>query len=83
MGILGWIIIGALAGWIASMLTRNNANMGAIANIVVGIVGGFVGGIIVNLLGGMGVTGFNLWSLLVAVFGATVLLVIVNLIKGR
>ena len=83
MGILGWIIIGALAGWIASMLTRNDANMGALANIVIGIVGGFVGGIIVNLLGGMGITGFNLWSLLVAVFGATVLLVIVNLIKGR
>jgi len=83
MGFLGWIILGALAGWIASMLTRNNANMGAIANIVIGIVGGFVGGIIVNLLGGMGVTGFNLWSLLVAVFGATVLLVIVNLIKRR
>ena len=41
MGILGWIIIGALAGWIASILTRNNAHMGAIANIVVGVIGGF------------------------------------------
>jgi len=83
MGILGWIIIGALAGWIASMLTGNNGKMGAGANIVVGIIGGFIGGLVMNLLGGSGITGFNLWSLLVAVIGSVILLWIVNAIKRK
>lgn len=83
MGILGWIVIGALAGWIASMLTGNNEKMGAGANIVVGIIGGFIGGLAMNLLGGSGITGFNLWSLLVAVIGSVILLWIVNAIKRR
>ena len=83
MGILGWIIIGALAGWIASMLTGNNGKMGAGANIVVGIIGGFIGGLVMNLLGGSGITGFNLWSLLVAVIGSIILLWIVNAIKRK
>ena len=83
MGILGWIIIGALAGWIASMLTGNNEKMGAGANIVVGIIGGFIGGLVMNLLGGSGITGFNLWSLLVAVIGSVILLWIVNAIKRK
>lgn len=83
MGILGWIVIGALAGWIASMLTGNNEKMGAGANIAVGIIGGFIGGIAMNLLGGSGITGFNLWSLLVAVIGAVILLWIVNTIKRK
>ncbi len=83
MSLLGWIIIGGLAGWIASMITSNNARMGALANIFVGIIGAFVGGFIVNLLGGRGVTGFNLWSLIVAVFGSIVLLCIVNLFSKK
>jgi len=83
MGIIGWIIIGALAGWIASMITGNNRKMGAGLNILVGIIGGFLGGIIMNLFGGYGMTGFNLWSLLVATGGAVVLLFIVNLIVPR
>jgi uncharacterized membrane protein YeaQ/YmgE (transglycosylase-associated protein family) len=83
MGIIGWIIIGALAGWIASIITKNNARMGAFANIIVGIVGGFIGGFVVNLLGGQGITGFNLWSLVVAVIGATILLSIINLIRRK
>jgi Predicted membrane protein len=78
MGIIGWIIIGALAGWIASMVTGNNRRMGAGMNILVGIIGGFIGGLIMNLAGGIGVTGFNLWSLMVACIGAIVLLLIVN-----
>lgn len=83
MGILGWIVIGALAGWIASMLTGNNEKMGAGANIVVGIIGGFIGGLVMNLLGGSGITRFNLWSLLVAVIGSVILLWIVNAIKRK
>ncbi len=83
MNIIGWIVIGALAGWIGSMFTGNEKRMGAFANIAVGIVGAFVGGFIMNLLGGRGVTGFNLWSLLVATIGAIILLAITNAIKRR
>lgn len=83
MGIIGWIVIGALAGWIASMITGNNEEMGAGKNIVVGIVGAFIGGFVMNIIGGSGVTGFNLWSLLVSVIGAIILLLIVNAIVRR
>ena len=83
MGIIGWIIIGALAGWIASLVTGNDKRMGAGMNILVGVIGGFIGGIVMNLLGGYGVTGFNLWSLLVATIGAIILLLIVNAVKHR
>lgn len=78
MGILAWLVFGALAGWVASMIMKKNGSMGIIANIVVGIIGAFLGGFITNLVGGWSVTGFNLQSFLVAVFGAVVLLAIVN-----
>jgi uncharacterized membrane protein YeaQ/YmgE (transglycosylase-associated protein family) len=83
MNWLSWNVVGGIAGWIASMLTRNNARMGLLANIAVGVVGGFLGGFLMDLIGASGVTGFNLWSLLVSVFGATVLLWIINLIRRR
>jgi uncharacterized membrane protein YeaQ/YmgE (transglycosylase-associated protein family) len=83
VGIIGWIIIGALAGWIASMITKNNRKMGAWANIIVGVIGGFIGGLVMNLVGGKGITGFNVWSLLVATGGAVILLLIVNLIRRK
>ena len=79
MGIIAWIVLGALAGWIASMIAGTNAQMGLFANIVVGIIGAFVGGFVFNLLGGAGVTGLNLWSLLVAVIGSVLLLGILKL----
>lgn len=83
MSILGWIVLGAIAGWIASIITKNNASMGLGANIIAGIVGGLVGGFVFNLIGGDGVTGFNLWSLLVAVVGAVIVLAILNAIRRR
>lgn len=83
MGIISWIILGGLAGWIASMITNRNGEQGIIANIVVGIIGAFLGGLIMSLLGGSGVTGFNLYSLLVAIGGATVALLIYKAIRGR
>lgn len=76
MSILAWIILGGIAGWIASMIAGNNQQQGLIGNIFVGIVGAFIGGFLVNLVGGEGITGFNLWSLIVAVAGATLLLLI-------
>ena len=84
MEIIGWIVLGALAGWIASMIAGTNAQMGLLANIIVGIVGAFIGGFVFNLLGGSGVTGFNLWSLLVATIGAVLLLGLLKMIgMGR
>ena len=83
MGIIAWVILGALAGWIASMIMNTDAEQGALANIVVGIVGALVGGFLVGFLGGSGVTGLNLYSLLVSVLGAVVLLFVYKAIAGR
>src|SRR5919108_3879949 len=67
--LLIWILLGALAGWIASIIMGRNAQMGALANIVVGIVGALIGGFLMNALGAPGVTGFNFYSVLVAIGG--------------
>ena len=84
MGIISWIILGALAGWVASMIMGKNGSMGALANIAVGIVGAFIGGFVMNQIGGYEVTGFNLTSFLVALVGAVILLAILNMFsKGR
>jgi len=79
MGILAWLVFGCLAGWVASMIMKKNGSMGIIANIVVGIIGAFLGGFITSFFNGWDVTGFNIQSFVVAVFGAVVLLAIVNL----
>ena len=79
--IIVWIVLGALAGWIASMIMGRNAQMGAVANIIVGIIGAVIGGLIMNALGSPGVTGFNIYSILVAIGGAVVLLFIVGLFR--
>lgn len=83
MGLIGWIVLGGIAGWIASMVAGTNASMGLVANIVVGIVGALIGGFLFNLIGAEDVTGFNLWSLFVAVVGAVVLLWIVKAFTGN
>lgn len=82
-GIIIWIVIGGLAGWVASMIVGTDKSQGAVGNIVVGIVGALIGGFIVGLFGGAGFTGFNLWSFLVALLGAIVLLFIWKAITGR
>lgn len=81
MNILVWIIFGALAGWIASMVMGKNKQMGALANIVVGIIGAFLGSWIFDLFGAQGVTGFDLQSIVVAIVGAVVLLFLVGLVR--
>jgi len=78
MGILAWVVLGGLAGWIASMFAKTNDSMGIFANIIVGIIGAFAGGWLFEQFGSDGVTGFNLWSLFVAVVGAFLLLLIVK-----
>lgn len=79
MGILLWIVLGALAGWIASIITKTN--QGLLLDVVTGIVGAVIGGWIMNAVGSAGTSGFNLYSLLVAVLGAVVLLVIVKAVR--
>jgi len=81
MGILLWIILGALAGWIASMVMGTNAQQGMIANIVIGIIGAIIGGFVMSFFGGSGYTGFNLYSLLVAILGSIILIWIIKLIR--
>ena len=83
MDILMWIIFGARAGWIASIIMQKNKKMGAIANIVVGIVGAFIGGYIMEFFGVEVEAGFNFTSLLVAVLGAVVLLWVLGFFFGR
>jgi uncharacterized membrane protein YeaQ/YmgE (transglycosylase-associated protein family) len=63
------------------MFTGNNRRMGLVSNIFIGITGSFVGGFVFNLLGGHGVTGLNLWSLIVSVVGSVILLTVVNAIR--
>jgi len=85
MGWLAWIILGGVAGWIASMLTRNNDKMGLIGNILIGIAGAFAGNFLVNLITGAGVAsfGFNFTTFIIAIAGAVVLLLIFNWIRRR
>jgi len=83
MGIISWIVLGGIAGWLASIITKRNDQMGCITNIIAGIIGAAVGGWVFSLFGGQGVSGFNLPSLLVAFVGAVIVLAVVNLIFGR
>lgn len=76
--LVAWIIFGALAGWIASMLMRTDERQGAVGNIVVGIVGAVIGGFIVQAFGGNGLSGFNVSSLIIAIFGSVILLAVVK-----
>ncbi|MBM4776481.1 MAG: GlsB/YeaQ/YmgE family stress response membrane protein [Archangiaceae bacterium] len=78
MGLLATIILGGIAGWLASIIAGTNARMGAIANVIVGVIGAVVGGMIFNFAGGRGVTGLNLYSLFVSVVGASVVLFVVK-----
>jgi uncharacterized membrane protein YeaQ/YmgE (transglycosylase-associated protein family) len=80
LGCISWIIFGALAGWIASMITGRNQRQGCIMNIIVGVIGAFIGGLFYGLLTGNTLNvGWNLTALIVSILGAVVLLLVVNL----
>lgn len=83
MGILSWIVVGLIAGWLAGMIMRGGG-YGLIGDIIVGVVGGLLGGwIATSLLHiGAGVNGINLESILVAFVGAVILLVVLRLLNG-
>ena len=80
MGIFSWIVLGAIAGWIGSRLV-NKQGEGLLLDIVLGIVGALVGGWIFAAVGSTGVTGFNLWSVLVAVLGSVLVLLVYHAIS--
>jgi uncharacterized membrane protein YeaQ/YmgE (transglycosylase-associated protein family) len=82
MGIIAWIVLGLVAGWIASKIMHGQGS-GLLMNLVLGVVGAFVGGLLIGTIGGAGVTGLNLWSLLVAVLGAVVVLWLYNALSAR
>jgi len=82
MGILTWIIVGAIAGWLASLIMKGGG-YGLIGSIIIGIVGAFVGGWLSTIIFNLpyAVTGFNLTSVIVATVGAIVVLFILSLVK--
>jgi uncharacterized membrane protein YeaQ/YmgE (transglycosylase-associated protein family) len=82
MGFLAWILVGLIAGFLAS-LAVNRSGEGFLRDILLGIVGGLIGGVIFHFFGYAGMTGVNLWSILVAFIGAVVLLVIYHAIFRR
>ena len=80
MGIIAWLVLGALSGWIASIIMNKNGSMGIMANIFTGIIGAFIGGIVFNFFGHQKVTGLNLHSIFVSVVGACILIWILGAI---
>lgn len=82
MSILAWIVLGVIAGFIASKLV-NRSGGSLVLDLVLGVIGAVVGGFLFNQFGAAGVSGLNIYSLLVAVVGAAVVLVIYHAITGR
>jgi uncharacterized membrane protein YeaQ/YmgE (transglycosylase-associated protein family) len=82
VGLLAFLVVGLIAGWLAGM-TMKGHGYGIVGDIVVGIIGALVGGFLAGTFFGVGVTGFNLPSILVAFIGAVVFLLILRAIPGR
>ena len=82
MGIIAWVVLGLIAGFIASKIV-NHTGSGLVMDIVLGVVGALVGGFVFSLFGAVGVTGFNIYSMLVAIVGAVVVLWIYHALVGR
>lgn len=82
-GIIGALIIGGLAGWVASMIMKTDGSMGILMNIIVGVVGAVIGNLLLPVFGVDGTTGFSVWSFIVALIGAMILLFVVKMFTGR
>lgn len=82
MGIISWIVVGLIAGLLAKLVMPGDDPGGLIITTLIGMAGALVGGFLVGLLGGAGVTGFNVWSILVATLGAVILLAVYRALAG-
>jgi uncharacterized membrane protein YeaQ/YmgE (transglycosylase-associated protein family) len=82
MGIISWIILGLIAGFIGSKIV-DKQGQGFWLDIALGIIGALVGGFLFSLFGATGVTGLNIWSMIVAIIGSAVVLLIYNAVTGR
>ena len=84
MGIISWLIVGAIAGYLAGMLVKGDESLGVIGHIVLGIIGALVGGFVAGLLtGGDYISGINITTIVVAVIGAVIAVGVWNAIQGR
>jgi len=81
MSIISWIILGLIAGFVGGKIV-NREGQGFWLNIALGIVGALVGGFLFSLFGASGVTGLNIWSMIVAIVGSVVVLLIYNAVAG-
>jgi uncharacterized membrane protein YeaQ/YmgE (transglycosylase-associated protein family) len=82
IGIISWIVVGLIAGILGKLIMPGRDPGGFLLTIVIGMVGALVGGLIVQLVGGTGLTGFSIWSILVATLGAIILLAIYRMFAG-
>jgi len=83
MGIFSWLVVGAIAGWLAGLLVKGDEGLGVIGHVVLGIIGGLVGGFIAGIvLGGDYTTGINITTIIVATIGAVIAVVGYNAIRG-
>jgi uncharacterized membrane protein YeaQ/YmgE (transglycosylase-associated protein family) len=82
MTLVGWIVFGLITGFVASRVV-NQQGQGCILNVALGILGAFIGGLIFTSIGGQGITGFNVYSMFVAIIGAIVVLIVYHAITGR
>lgn len=80
MGVIAWLVLGALSGWLANKLIKNSSS-GLIDNIITGIIGSFIGGFVFNFFGAQTITGLNAYSVFVSVVGACILLWVINKIR--
>ncbi|MDQ5969795.1 MAG: hypothetical protein QG593_312 [Patescibacteria group bacterium] len=83
MGILAWIVLGALAGWITSILLKTNSQQGAVGNIIMGIVGALIGGYLGSAFFDLDITGINLTSIILAVGGSLTFALLIGIITGK
>lgn len=81
MGFIAFLVLGGIAGWLASILMKTNASQGLISNVVIGVIGAYLGSFLFSLIGGAGFGEFTLYSLLVAVVGAVVLIALLKAIR--
>lgn len=81
MGLIAWIVIGLIAGWLASKVIPSR--LGVVGDTVVGMVGAVIGGLLFTMIGAIGTTGFSIWSVFVAFIGAVILLVVIRAMNNR